>query len=71
MRIRATRNTFAAGQLLVDGESYDLPDDVAHQLLASRKAVAADAPAPEVADAPVPLTPEPAAARRRMPKEEG
>lgn len=71
MRVRITRTTFAGGQLLAEGESYDLPADVAYQLLALRKAVTADAPAPEVADAPAPITPEPAAARSRLPKKEG
>lgn len=71
MRIRATRNTFAAGQLLVEGESYDLPVDDAYRLLSMRKAVVADAPALEIADAPSAITPEPAAARRRTPKKEG
>lgn len=71
MRVRITRTTFAGGQLLAEGESYDLPADDAYRLLSMRKAVAADAPALEIADAPSAITPEPAAARRRMQKEEG
>jgi len=71
MRVRITRTTFCGGQLLAEGESYDLPADDAYRLLSMRKAVVADAPALEIADAPAAIAPEPAAARSRLPKKEG